>query len=98
MANNYRLADLVLIEIKAILAKSLAQILFLPEVTKAQQAKETVLREVLIKTTEQGSGENLTFPQQPDMKNPIVAVFERKNDNCCNFESKDGKIGAHLKI
>ena len=38
--------------------------------------KETVLREVFIKTTDSGKGENFTFPAQPDIKNPIIAVLE----------------------
>ena len=75
VANNHKLADLVLIEIKALLTKSLAKIQFSPEVTAVEKAKETKLREFKVDTTYAGYGENFTFPFQPDINNPIVVVY-----------------------
>lgn len=93
VANNHKFADLVLIEIRALLTKSLAKIQLSPKFKGHGKIKETILRQVKVKTRHTGSGEKFIFPLQPDFNNPIVAVYGRKEkeDIPCNFETKDGE-------
>ena len=63
VANNNQIADLVLIQIKALFASSLAKIQFSPEVTTAQPNLSLVTRDVLIPTKSRaGDGDAFLFP------------------------------------
>ena len=75
-AENSKLENLILIEVKALLAASLAKFQFSPEVTQLQplQHLPTVLksREVLIPTPgRSGDGEDFALPAKVDYNNPI---------------------------
>ncbi len=63
MENNNQIADLVLIQIKALFASSLAKIQFSPEVTTAQPNLSLVTRDVLIPTKNRaGDGDAFLHP------------------------------------
>ena len=87
MARNNKINDLLPIEIKAILVKSLANI----------ELPLVLLREFKIETTYKGPfGEKYTLPAQPDFNNPIVAALESTEGLFyLDFETKDGKVGSH---
>ena len=99
---NHKLADLVLIEIKAVFAGSLAKIKTTQDI--AQQPlpiyKQTKLREVKIPTTEQGKGNTYAHPAKPDFYNPITTVLDYTKNfsgkGCNTFETADGKVGEGL--
>ena len=100
VAANHKIADLVLIEIKALFGKSLAKIQFLPEVTQLapQQhlvpVKQYKTREVLIPTTRAGDGNSFQHPAKPEYQNPITGIYE-KGDYHMKFATKDGVVSEH---
>ena len=61
--NNNQIADLVLIQIKALFASSLAKIQFSPEVAAAQSNLSLITRDVLIPTkSNAGNGDAFLHP------------------------------------
>lgn len=94
VAENHKLADLVLIEIKAVFARSLAKIQATQDIAQQHLPvnKQTKLREVKIPTTEQGTGSTYAFPAKPDFNSPIIAILDYTQGGN-TFETADGKVG-----
>ena len=76
VAENHKLTDLVLIEIKAVFARSLAKVQATQDSNQQHKSldKQTKLREVKIPTTYAGIGSTYIHPAKPDFNNPITAV------------------------
>jgi hypothetical protein len=92
VANNNQIADLVLIQIKALFASSLAKIQFSPA---AQPNLSLVTRDVLIPTKDRaGTGDAFLHPGKPDYNNPIQAIHFY-GGAYFKFESKDGIVSQH---
>ena len=62
VAANNRVADLVLIEVKALFASTLAKIQLSPEISVAKPNLSLVTREVLIPTRNPGTGNKMVHP------------------------------------
>lgn len=102
VATNNKIADLVLIEIKALFAKSIAKIQFSPEVTQITPQQHLVpveqfkLREVIVPTSDHApTGVNYAHPVKLEYNNPITAIFVDADKNRVKFETKDGVISVH---
>ena len=89
----------MLIEIKAVFARSLAKIQATQDIAQQHLPvnKQTKLREVKIPTTDQGTGSTYVHPAKPDFNNPIIAVLDVTYPDweigCNTFETADGKVG-----
>jgi hypothetical protein len=99
VAQNDKIADLVLIEIKALFAASLAKIQFSPQVTQIEPNQKLALvtktREILIATPGRaGEGPKYQHPQQFDYNNPLSAIH-KTSDVYFLFETQDGVSGAN---
>ena len=89
----------MLIEIKAVFARSLAKIQATQDIAQQHLPvnKQTKLREVKIPTSNPGTGSTYAHPAKPDFDNPIIAVLDytppgwAKGSN--TFETADGKVG-----
>ena len=96
LAKNKDLASLVLIEVQLIFKNALAKLISNPEIPTAIKPLQTHTREVLIKTTEPGYGNNYEHPAKIDFENPISAIYHLNNSNpYLKFATEDGVIGAH---
>ena len=89
----------MLVEVKALFAKSLAKIQFSPEVLNDKQQKHlrpvTKTREVLIPTPNKvGDGDDFAHPAKFDYANPITAIFMKPN-SLFNFETQDRSFGVN---
>ena len=89
----------MLIEIKAVFARSLAKMQATQDITQQHLPvnKQTKLREVKIPTTSEGTGATHAHPAKPDFNNPITAVLDYTPLNWAKgsttFETADGKVG-----
>lgn len=55
----------------------------------------TVTREVLIQTTNAGTGQDYQHPTKYNYNNPITSVYHYNNSNAyLKFATKDGVIGV----
>ena len=97
VADNHKLADLVLIEIKAVFIKAIAQIQISQTAVQIQlPILRTKTREILAKTDFTGSGDDYLLPAQIDFNNPITAIIEKISLNPhFSFVTKDGTVAAH---
>ena len=85
----------MLIEIKAVFARSLAKIQATQDIDQQPLPvnKQTKLREVKIPTTYEGTGSTYAHPAKPVFNNPITAVLEFNKSGRNTFETADGKVG-----
>ena len=101
--DNQKLADLILIEIKAIFVSAIAKLQTLPQNAQIVADKKIVVlvkqektREVLADTQNEGTGDSYAQPAKPSFDNPIVAIHHvNASMSCFKFETKDGVIGTH---
>ncbi len=96
LAKNKHLASLVLIEVQLIFKNALAKLISDPEIPTAIKPLQTHTREVLIKTTEPGTGNDHEHPAKIDFENPISAIYHSSGHKSrLKFATEDGVIGAH---
>ena len=93
VVQNAKIAELALIEIKVIIAKSLAKIQLASE-TENNQVLSLKTREVLVPTTHPGTGPDNVHPLKVEFNNPISVIFDYNSAGNCTFASKDGSIGG----
>jgi hypothetical protein len=96
LAKNKDLASLVLIEVQLIFKNALAKLVSSPETPTVLKPLQTHTREVLIKTSNPGSGNEIVHPAKIDFENPITAVYYVGNNSnpYLKFATEDGIIGA----
>ena len=95
MSDNHKIADLVLIQIKALYASTLAKIQLAPDVTNSQKDLSLVTRDVLIPTVGMaGEGDVFQHPQKIEFNNTIQAIHHNGGLNF-KFETIDGKVSEH---
>ena len=93
VVQNANIAELALIEIKVIIAKSLAKIQLASE-TENNQVLSVKTREVLVPTTHPGTGPDNVHPLKVEFNNPISVIFDYNSAGKFTFASKDGSIGG----
>lgn len=103
VVENHKIADLVLIEVKAVFLKHLAKLQStpqpIPEEKHLAPAKQFKTREVLIESPGRvPTGNDYKHTANPSYENPIVAIHADTNNGAyrMKFESQDGTIGQHI--
>jgi hypothetical protein len=95
LAKNKDLASLVLIEVQLIFKNALAKLVSSPETSTVLKPLQTHTREVIIKTSSPGTGNDYTHPAKIDFENPITAIYHVGYQNAyLKFATEDGVIGA----
>ncbi len=85
----------MLIEVQLIFKNALAKLVSSPETPTVLKPLETHTREVLIKTSHPGTGNDVVHPTKIDFENPISAIYHLSNSNASlKFATEDGVIGA----
>jgi ABC-type spermidine/putrescine transport system permease subunit I len=88
-------AALVLIEVKLVIKNALAKMISDPEIPTISKPVQTHTREVLIKTSESGSGDDYLHPAKIDYENPISSVYCSTGSKFrFKFATRDGVVGA----
>ena len=101
VAENHKIADIVLLEIKAVFLKHLARLQSAPQPIPAEKhlvpAQQFKTREILVATPSQpGTGNDYLQPAIPAFDNPIWAVHYGNSNNAqLKFETQDGVTGKH---
>ncbi len=103
LEKNHKLADLILIEIKAIFVGAIAKLQTTPVQPTTEQNLPLVVivvrkektREVLADTND-GKGAFYQHPSNLTFDNPITAIHHiSSGDGCLKFETSDGVVGLH---
>ncbi len=101
VAENHKIADLVLIEVKAVFLKHLAKLQSTPQPIPEQMhlapVQQFKTRDVLVPTPgREPTGNDYMHPAKPAFDNPITAVYHVNDGNCrLKFETQDGVTGKH---
>jgi len=105
LEESHKVADLVLIEVKAVFAKCLAKLQSIPQPVPKHRHLEAppvkqlqcVKKEILFPTPGRApTGNDYALPANPSYDNPIVAIHHHSSNNSpLKFETKDGVIGKH---
>ena len=96
LADNRKLASLILIQVRAIFAQERAKFEIPPEPVPGALAlaQQLVTRSVNVATSNAGSGNNYEIPLRPDYNNPIEIVHLcYGSDNHMRFATRDGDLG-----
>ncbi len=103
VAENHKIADLVLLEVKAVFLKHLAKLQSAPQPIPEQMhlapVRQFKTREVLVPTPgHQPTGNEYVHPAEPAFDNPITAVYELASgtSSYLKFETRDGVTGKHI--
>ena len=85
----------MLIEVKLVFKNALAKLISDPEIPTIAKPLQTHTREVLIKTSNDGTGNDYLHPAKIDYENPIAAIYNSTNSKArLKFATQDGAIGA----
>ena len=101
VAENHKIADLVLLEIKAVFLKHLARLQAAPQPIPEEKhlvpAQQFKTREILVATPGyEPTGNDYLQPAKPAFDNPIWAVHHVGSGNSrLKFETQDGVTGKH---
>ena len=104
VVENHKIADLVLIEVKAVFLKHLARLQSapqpIPEEKHLAPVKQFKTREVIVPTPGRApTGNEYKQPANPSFENPICAIHAATNGDRghrLKFETQDGTIGQHI--
>ena len=101
VAENHKIADLVLLEVRAVFLKNLARLQSAPQPIPEEKhlvpAQRFKTREILVATPgHQPTGNDYLQPAKPAFDNPIWAVHHVNSSNSpLKFETQDGVTGKH---
>ena len=97
VVENHKIADIVLLEVKAVFLKNLALLQSIPQPIPEEKHLQFKTREILIATPgHAGTGNDYLQPAKPAFDNPIWAVHHVSKDSVClKFETQDGVTGKH---
>ena len=85
----------MLIEVKLVFKNAHEKMISDPEIPTIAKPLQTHTREVLIKTSNSGSGNDYLHPAKIDYENPIAAIYNSTGDKrYLKFATQDGEIGA----
>ena len=96
VAENHKIADLVLLEVRAVFLKHLARLQSVPQPIPEQKhlvsAQQFKTREILVATPGRpGTGNDYLQPAKPAFDNPIWAVHHLTSSSALlKFETQDG--------
>ena len=96
LADNRKLASLILIQVRAIFAKERAKFEIPPEPVPGALAlaQQLVTRSVNVATSNAGAGNNYENPLRPDYNNPIEIVHSvHGSGSYMRFATRDGDLG-----
>ena len=97
LAENVKLADIIIIQLKAIFVKERAKFEIPPEPIPGQlnlPALQLKTRSIKVATSSAGSGDMYEHPRKLDYANPIETIYVVRGDgNYMRFATRDGDVG-----
>ena len=94
LVENKKLAGLITIQVRAIIAKERAKFEIPPEPVPGSLALQLKTRSVSVATSNVGAENNYEHPLKLDYNNPIEIIHTLKGSSCLmRFATRDGDIG-----